>query len=180
MDVPVLRPRELNRSLLARQGLLERLEESVGSMLERLVGLQAQVPENPYVALWSRLRAFDPLSLSELIAGRGAVRAQLMRSTIHLVTARDMLAIGPVTLPMLARTFKSPWAAKLAGAPVEEVVRLPRRRRATRLARPRRPTLSPGAPRHPCGPPSPRPARRRPRRSRPLCCATSRRSDRPR
>ena len=57
MAVPVLRPRELNRSLLARQGLLERAEESVGSILERLVGLQAQVPENPYVALWSRLRA---------------------------------------------------------------------------------------------------------------------------
>ncbi len=122
MEVPVLRPRELNRSLLARQGLLERSEESVASMLERLVGLQAQVPENPYVALWSRLRAFDPLSLSELIASRGAVRAQLMRSTIHLVMARDMRAIGPLTLPVLARTFKSPWAAKLAGAPVQEVV----------------------------------------------------------
>ena len=91
-------------------------------MVEQLVGMQAQVPENPYVALWSRLRAFDPRSLSALIEGRSAVRAQLMRSTIHLVTARDMLAIAPLTLPVLARTFKAPWAAKLAGAPVDEVV----------------------------------------------------------
>ena len=74
-------------------------------MLERLVGMQAQVPSNPYVALWARLRDFDPAELSDLIAGRGAVRAQLMRSTIHLVTARDALALHPLTAPVLARTF---------------------------------------------------------------------------
>ena len=45
-----------------------------------------------------------------------------MRATIHLVTARDMLAISPLTLPVLIRTFKSPWAAKLHGADVEAVV----------------------------------------------------------
>ncbi len=118
----VLEPRALNRALLARQGLLERSSMPVAELVERLVGLQAQVPENPYVALWSRLRSFDPRSLSSLIERREAVRAQLMRSTIHLVTARDMRAIGPVTLPVLVRTFKSPWAKKLAGAPLAEVV----------------------------------------------------------
>ena len=91
-------------------------------MIERLVGMQAQIAENPYVALWSRLRAFDPAELSGLIERRGAVRAQLMRATIHLVTARDMLAISPLTLPVLARTFQAPWAAKLRGAPLEDVV----------------------------------------------------------
>jgi hypothetical protein len=45
-----------------------------------------------------------------------------MRSTIHLVTAHDMRAIAPVTLSVLARTSKSPWAAKLAGADVAEAV----------------------------------------------------------
>jgi hypothetical protein len=74
-------------------------------MVERLVGMQAQVPSNPYVALWARLCDFDPAELSELIAGRGAVRAQLMRSTIHLVTARDALALHGLTAPVLARTF---------------------------------------------------------------------------
>lgn len=118
----VLGARELNRALLARQGLLARSSAPACEMVERLVGMQAQVPGNPYVALWSRLLSFDPLELSELVAGRGAVRAQLMRSTIHLVTARDMLAISPVTLPVLARTFKAPWAAKLAGASLAEVV----------------------------------------------------------
>lgn len=76
-------------------------------MIERLVGMQAQEPENPYLALWLRLNDFDPSELSELIARRGAVRAQHTRATIHLVTAPDSLALHPITLPVLARTFKS-------------------------------------------------------------------------
>ena len=95
-------------------------------MIERLVGMQAQVPLNPYVALWSRLRDFEPHELSRLIAGRGAVRAQLMRSTIHVVTARDALALHPLTAPVLARTFAGqaqfPRAMTAAGVGLAEVV----------------------------------------------------------
>ena len=85
------------------------------------MGMQAQEPPDPYVALWSRIAGFRPSDLSDLIAGRQAVRAQHMRATIHLVSARDCLALHPLTLPVLARTFKSPWLKGLAGAPVDEV-----------------------------------------------------------
>ena len=122
MSAEILAPRALNRALLARQGLLERSRMPAAAMIERLAGMQAQIPENPYLALWSRLRDFDAHELSDLIAAREAVRAQLMRATIHLVTAADMRLFAPVTLPVLVRTFKSPWAAKLAGADVEAVV----------------------------------------------------------
>ena len=80
------------------------------------------MPENPYVALWARLEGFEPAELSTLIADRRAVRAQLMRATIHLATAEDCLAMLPVTLPVLARTFKSAFTRRLAGADVEAVI----------------------------------------------------------
>jgi hypothetical protein len=117
-----LSPRALNRALMQRQGLLERSGATAAEMIERLVGMQAQEPRDPYVALWSRLNDFRPDELSELIAGRRAVRTPLMRATIHLVTARDCLAFHPLHRPMIAKTFTSPWAGGLAGAPLEEVV----------------------------------------------------------
>jgi hypothetical protein len=122
MPADVLTPRALNRSLLQRQGLLVRSAVPAAEIVERLVGMQAQEPENPYVALWSRLEDFDPTELSDLIAERKAVRAPLLRSTIHLVTARDCLGMQPLTLPVVGRMFKSSWSKRLAGADLEQVV----------------------------------------------------------
>jgi Winged helix DNA-binding domain len=119
---PVLSARALNRALLQRQGLLERSKTPALEMVERLVGMQAQVPENPYVALWSRLDGFRPEELSDLIAGRHAVRAPLMRATIHLASARDCLDIHPLTQPVLAKIFRSPWENGLAGVALADVV----------------------------------------------------------
>ena len=121
MPAEILPPRALNRALLERQGLLARSKVPEIEMIERLVGMQAQEPQNPYLALWSRLDGFDPAALSRLIGERRAVRAQLMRATIHLVSARDCLALHPITGPVLARVFTSPWAKGLAGADVREV-----------------------------------------------------------
>jgi hypothetical protein len=117
----VLSDRALNRALLQRQGLLERSRARPAEMIERLVGMQAQEPENPYVALWLRLEDFRPEELSDLIAERRAVRAGLMRSTIHLVTARDYLAVQRLMQPIIAKAFWSPFGAGLAGADVHEV-----------------------------------------------------------
>jgi len=118
----VLSARALNRALLARQGLLERTAAPALAMVERLAGMQAQVPENPYVALWSRVEAFDPTELSALVSDRRAVRAQLMRATIHLVSARDARMLHPLTRGVLAQVFRNGWLARLGGAPVDDVV----------------------------------------------------------
>jgi len=85
-------PRALGRATLARQLLLDRADVGVADAVSRLCGLQAQEPQEPFVGLWTRLRAFDPPRLSELLAGRRVVRTVLMRRTIHLVTAEDALA----------------------------------------------------------------------------------------
>ncbi len=85
--------------------LLDRALHSPARALERLVGLQAQLPGDPYVALWSRLEGFDPLALSRLIEARKAVRMVVMRGTLHLLSARDALRIRPVVQPVLDRQF---------------------------------------------------------------------------
>nr|WP_258545342.1 winged helix DNA-binding domain-containing protein [Micromonospora provocatoris] len=75
----VLDRRALNRATLARQLLLDRAGLPVADAMTHLCGLQAQEPQEPYVGLWSRLRAFDPAVLSDLLVRRRLVRTHLMR-----------------------------------------------------------------------------------------------------
>jgi hypothetical protein len=96
---------QLSRARLARQALLERASLSAAKALEHLVGLQAQSPMPPYFGLWTRLRDFRAEELADLIESRKAVRVSLMRSTIHLVTARDCIALRPVLQSVQERSF---------------------------------------------------------------------------
>jgi hypothetical protein len=89
-----LSERALNRALLARQLLLRRSSLTALAVVEHLVGLQAQTPNAPYIALWSRLTDFEPRVLTELIDDRQIVRIALMRSTIHSVTSRDCFEVA--------------------------------------------------------------------------------------
>lgn len=88
----VLDARALNRATLARQLLLDRADLPVLDAVAHLCGLQAQEPQEPFTGLWSRLRAFEPTVLSDLLTGRRVVRTHLMRRTVHLVTADDLIA----------------------------------------------------------------------------------------
>jgi hypothetical protein len=97
----VVTTRALNRALLARQLLLDRADLPVLGAVHHLVGLQAQLPLNPYVGLWSRLAGFRADELAGLLVDRRVVRLVLMRATIHLVTAEDCLAIRPLVQPVL-------------------------------------------------------------------------------
>jgi DNA glycosylase AlkZ-like len=119
----VLSTRALNRALLARQLLLERSTLAAGAAVEHLVGMQAQEPQAPYVGLWSRLDGFRPEELSDLIATRRAVRVALMRTTIHLVSARDCTRLWPLMRPMHERHFAaSPFGKALAGIDLEQLL----------------------------------------------------------
>jgi Winged helix DNA-binding domain len=105
----VLAVRELNRALLARQGLLERTRTPVPEMVERLVGMQAQVPWNPYIALWSRIEGFAPADLSDLVAGHALARTTAMRATLHLLTSRDLRSLVPLMAPVAWKGFVAPF-----------------------------------------------------------------------
>jgi len=91
--------------------------------VQRLVGLQAQVPRDPYVALWSRLEPFAPPDLAEPIADRRAARMPFLRATLHLVTAEDALTVRPVLQPVLHRSFHSgsPFGRQLDGVDIDEL-----------------------------------------------------------
>jgi hypothetical protein len=85
----ILTLRELNRTTLLRQLLLRRERLSPVRAVERLAGLQAQLPPSPYLALWARLEGFERSSLERALLRRSVVKALLMRATMHLVSARD-------------------------------------------------------------------------------------------
>ena len=86
--------RELNRALLARQGLLERSRVPLPRMVERMGGLQAQYAPSMYVGLWSRLEGLPRADVTRAIERRAVVQGTLMRITIHLVSRRDYWPIA--------------------------------------------------------------------------------------
>ncbi|MBB6399169.1 hypothetical protein BKA00_006083 [Actinomadura coerulea] len=104
---PMLTRRALNRATLDRQLLLARSTLPVVEAVEHLVGLQAQTPHSWYVGLGVRLEDVRPEQIGQLLLDRQLVRIALMRSTIHLVSARDCLWLRPLAQPVLDRDLFS-------------------------------------------------------------------------
>ncbi|WP_336211767.1 winged helix DNA-binding domain-containing protein [Nonomuraea sp. LPB2021202275-12-8] len=117
----VLGTRALNRATLARQLLLDRADVPVLDAVAHLCGLQAQEPQEPFVGLWSRLRAFDPAVLSDLLIRRSVVRTHLMRRTVHLLTADDALAWRARHDAMLRQRVLGNYRRELAGVDLDEL-----------------------------------------------------------
>lgn len=107
-SAPTLNCRALNRATLARQHLLVRTPMRPETLLEHLLGLQAQEVASWYVGFWSRIERFDPREVSRLIKSHRAVRIALMRSTIHLVTTEDALTLRPLMQPAVERPMTGP------------------------------------------------------------------------
>ena len=118
----ILTRRELNRALLARQMLLERQTVSAREAVRRLAGMQAQIPNPPYIGLWSRLRDFQREELTQLIQQKQVVRATAMRHTLHLLTAEDYLRLRLAIQPALTRGWQTITKTRLQGLDVERVV----------------------------------------------------------
>jgi hypothetical protein len=110
---------ELGRATLARQFLLERTDAPALQVIERLVGMQSQVPNPAFTGLWSRIQDFDFDELSSLMMERQTVRLTLMRATVHLVSADDARGLRPLIQDLYDRQFLAARVRELGGSGVD-------------------------------------------------------------
>jgi hypothetical protein len=124
MAADILSLRALNRATLHRQHLLQRTGVPALALIAQLVGLQAQEPPDPHIALWSRIEGFVPDELNRLLEEHAVVRLALMRGTIHLVTGDDALVLRPIMQPVLNAEIRrhAEFAPLLAGVDLEPVL----------------------------------------------------------
>ncbi len=127
MPSRILTLRELNRATLARQLLLKRSSMSVPDAIERLIGLQAQLPVAPYVGLWTRLDNFSRDALAKLIEDHTVVKATAMRATLHLLTAKDYLALRGTLQTVLAAASESITKHREAEFDLDEILNAAKR-----------------------------------------------------
>ena len=140
----------LNRALLARQGLLERLDAPLVEAVEAVGALQAQYWPAPPAALWSRVAGFDAEALYAALEEGELVTGTLLRATLHLVSAREHPAYAAVAAeaarPSLAPHGRRAGREGRHAAHEAAGLRAPRRRaRARRSA----PSSRSGSPTHP-------------------------------
>ncbi|AUX19637.1 uncharacterized protein SOCEGT47_000890 [Sorangium cellulosum] len=122
MPTTTLTRRELNRATLARQMLLSRERTTAVHGIERLVALQAQLARPPFLGLWSRLVGFRREELVQRALRREVVRAPFLRGTLHLVSAKDYLALRPVIAPVLHAAMRSTLGARAEALDVDRLV----------------------------------------------------------
>jgi hypothetical protein len=91
--------RDLNRTLLARQLLLQRTRGAVPRTIERLAALQGQFSPSPYIALWSRLDGFRREQLTRALERGTVIRAMVVRGTVHLMSREDYPFFAAAYLP---------------------------------------------------------------------------------
>jgi hypothetical protein len=101
--------------MLERQLLLRRADLPVVTAVERVLGLNAQDPNLPYLALWSRLESFAIKDLTASIEDRSLVRSTLMRATQHVMSVPDFRLVRPALGPLLRRVQRNAFGRRTTG-----------------------------------------------------------------
>jgi hypothetical protein len=96
----------LNRTLLLRQHLLERVTMPLEQMVRYLIGLQAQENLPPYLSLAARLTTLDPYDVSRQLEERQLVRLLTMRGTIHLLAPEDAAVLRTWVAPRIEQEIR--------------------------------------------------------------------------
>lgn len=125
--VPELSRRVLNRTLLERQLLAERVPRTPLEAIEHLVAMQAQVPNGPYVGLWARLENFRHDDLTGLLESRDVVHATMLRGTQHLASGEDFRWLWPTVAPAVRKALTDAYyAPHIEGMDLDELARVSR------------------------------------------------------
>lgn len=103
-----LTQRELNRALLARQGLLDRWRVPLPRVVERVGTIQAQYAPSMYVGLFARASGLARDDVTRGLVRGTLVQATLLRSTIHLVSRADFWPIAVATRAARQRDWTGP------------------------------------------------------------------------
>lgn len=111
----VLDRRTLNRTLLERQFLLGRTRLPPLDVVRRLVAVQGQEPNWPYVGLWTRIEGFRHTALTELFTRRAVVRSTVLRRTQHVLAAEDFAWLRPTVQPVVSAALTHPYYADEIG-----------------------------------------------------------------
>lgn len=118
----VLNPRTLGRAMLERQLLLRRSDTSVAAAIEQVLGLNAQSPNLPYLALWNRIAGFAVEDFTAAIEDRAVLRSTMMRATQHVLTAADFYRFRPVLAPLLRRVQRNAFGRRTRGVDLDSLV----------------------------------------------------------
>jgi len=92
---------------LDRQLLIQRANISLSEATERVIGWQSQIPNPPYIGLWTRLESFQRDDLTNAMQNRQIVRCAMFRSTLHLITQADHHRFHRVIEPALVKGLRS-------------------------------------------------------------------------
>ncbi|MBM9469370.1 winged helix DNA-binding domain-containing protein [Nakamurella leprariae] len=86
-----LTDRELNRALLARQGLLAPFDADVpiAEVVRRTGALQSQQWTTVPIGLWARTSGFDPAAVWAALDAGDLITGTLLRGTLHVVDAQE-------------------------------------------------------------------------------------------
>ncbi|CQR60422.1 winged helix DNA-binding domain-containing protein [Streptomyces leeuwenhoekii] len=106
MALERLTERALNRALLARQGLLERMAVSPAEAVERIGAVQAQYWPALTVALWSRVEGVGADTVPVELDRGGLVLGTLLRRTLHLVTPAQHFAFAAAVMAVGDDTWR--------------------------------------------------------------------------
>lgn len=90
------------------------------------MAVQAQVVSPPYFGLWARVHGFEPSQLMSLRDSGKVLRAPLLRSTLHWVTAADYRWIRPIIQPALEKAWQGFFGVRKSGIEVEPLCEVAR------------------------------------------------------